>query len=376
MDLVSVEKCEGYDPEKIAAVVESQFRLFESGGELFRSGAVVVIKPNLLMSRKPEAFTTVHPDVIGGIIRAVKKRGGIPVIAESPSGPYNKMLLKSVYSATGMTEVAHREGAELNFDCECETVPAKGNGTERTFHLIRPVVRADAVISASKLKTHTQMVFTGVVKNLFGTVPGLEKPEFHSRFPEKDRFASMIVDLCETVHPVLNFLDGIVGMEGNGPSGGTPVNLGFLFAGINPYAVDAAACGKIGFPVGRVPVLKEAAERKLWDSITDGPELTGSGKDAARVLFRFPDSVRVDPTENLPGFLHGAIAGLFSPRPVINRGICIGCGKCVESCPRHTIHVIKGKARIDRKNCIKCFCCQEVCPKKAVYIAGLLARHE
>jgi len=371
MDLVSVEKCSSYDAEKIAAIVESQFVLFESAGPIFREGASVVIKPNLLLGRKPEEATTVHPYLVGAIIRAVKKRGGIPLIAESPSGPYTERILKSVYSVTGMEGIAVKEGARLNYDTESINVPAKGSGSTAVFHLLKPIVKADAVICAGKVKTHTQMVYTGAVKNLFGTVPGLEKPEFHSRFPEKEHFASMIVDLCETVHPVLSFLDGITGMEGNGPSGGKPVGLGLLFAGKNPYAVDAAVLSKIGFSIDRVPVLREAEKRKLWE----GPELSGSGKDEPPVPFQYPDSTGVDPTEKIP-VIHNLVSALFSPHPVIVKKICIGCGKCSESCPRHTIQISGGKAVIIRSGCIKCFCCQEVCPQKAIWISGLLAGHE
>lgn len=372
MNLVSIEKCSDYDTEKVAEIVERQFCLFEKDGPLFHSGETVAIKPNLLMSRKPDAATTVHPSLVGGIVRALKKRGCRAVITESPAGPFNRLLLKNIYTVTGMAEAAEREGAELCLDMECETVAAGGAGTVTSFHLLRSVVRADAVISAAKLKTHTQMVYTGAVKNLFGTVPGLEKPEFHSRFPEKERFAAMIVDLCETVRPVLSFLDGVVGMEGNGPSGGPPVSLGLIFAGTSPYAVDAAACRKIGFPIERVPILSEAAARNLVGRNEADILLTGSGKNEPVRQFRFPDSSGIDFAERLPHFLRPAYSALFTPHPVIRKKDCIGCGKCAESCPRHTIRISGGKAVIDRSGCIRCFCCQEVCPRKAVRIAGFM----
>lgn len=368
MDLVSIEKCETYDAEKIAGIVETQFCLFEKEKPLFRKNDVVLIKPNLLMSRRPDFATTTHPSLVAAVIRAVKKRGGRPVIAESPAGPYSRILLKNIYTVSGMEEAAEKEGAELNFDTESDTIPARGKGTVNTFHLLRPVVRADAVISVAKLKTHTQMTYSGAVKNLFGTVPGLEKPEFHSRFPEPERFASMIVDLCLTVNPVLSLIDGIVGMEGNGPSGGTPRKAGLIFAGTNPFAVDAAACGKIGFSTDRVPILKEAKMRGLFSEEKDGILLTGSGKAEPSLNFLFPDSTSVDFSARLPKPLHRLFLHLVTPRPVIANSICVGCGKCAESCPRHTITITGGKAVINRAGCIKCFCCQEVCPKKAIRI--------
>ena len=78
---------------------------------------------------------------------------------------------------------------------------------------------------------------TCAVKNLFGTVPGLQKAEFHMRFPDKERFGGMLVDLCETVRPALVIADGVLAMEGDGPAGGTPRNLGVVLGGNDPYEI-------------------------------------------------------------------------------------------------------------------------------------------
>ena len=91
---------------------------------------------------------------------------------------------------------------------------------------------ADAVISCSKLKTHGMTLMTGCVKNLFGCVPGTTKVEYHARFNQLNRFSDMLVDIERCVRPVISVLDAVDGMEGEGPSGGTPRHIGALLVSL------------------------------------------------------------------------------------------------------------------------------------------------
>lgn len=74
----------------------------------------------------------------------------------------------------------------------------------------------------SKAKTHMWTRMTGATKNLFGIIPGLEKPVFHSRFQDERRSGEMLVDLNECMRPRLQVVDAVMGMEGDGPQAGTP----------------------------------------------------------------------------------------------------------------------------------------------------------
>lgn len=367
MDKVSVFFCDSYDTQKLDKIIERQFASLEAEKQIIHKGDNVVIKPNLVMRRRPEEATTTHPEFMAAIIRAVKRRGGHAVIAESGGGPYTKSALKSLYSGTGIEEIAEREGAELNFDTGFTTVKANGAHVCSSFDIINPVVNADVVISAAKLKTHCQMTYSGAVKNIFGTIPGLMKPEFHYRYPQKPAFGEMIVDLCETVKPQISFIDGIVGMEGNGPTGGTPKNLGVTLAALNPHALDLYACSLIGFDPKDVPTLCSAINRGLCPENAAALEILGDA-DIKHSDFKEPGSISLDFIAKMPEFFKKPLEKLFTPRPDINYKECVGCGKCAESCPEHTIKVEKGKARIDYSKCIKCFCCHEMCPKRAISI--------
>lgn len=84
---------------------------------------------------------------------------------------------------------------------------------------------ADVIVDLAKLKSHALTKFSGAVKNYYGTIPGLQKVETHARFPDYGDFGSMLCDLCAYFagnKPTFSVLDGIVAMEGNGPTGGEP----------------------------------------------------------------------------------------------------------------------------------------------------------
>lgn len=370
MEKVSLLTCKSYDPARLDSVIERHFQSLDPHNFLIKPGSKVLIKPNLLMRRTPDEATTTHPAFVAALVRAVKKRGGTVTIADSPGGPYTRAALRGIYAATGMTDVAEKEGIALNETTDAlERVNENGERC-RSFQIIRPIVEADVVISAAKLKTHAMTGFSGAVKNLFGSIPGLMKPEFHYRFPDKKDFGHMLVDLCETVQPTFAFIDGIVGMEGNGPSGGNPKAAGITGAALNPHALDLVMARIIGFSASEVPTLEAAIERKLCPAEIGALEIVGERVETLLTPFEKPDSASLDFMENLrvPAFLRKPLKKLMTPRPVIVRNKCIGCGKCAESCPRHAIRIEQKKAQITYTDCIHCFCCHEMCPVKAIQI--------
>ena len=188
----------------------------------------VLVKPNLVAKHAPEKAVTTHPAVLDAVCAALRRRGVESItVADSPGGLYNPAVMKSIYKASGLLAVCERHGA-LAYTA-CEAAPRKTDGVRvKEFSLLRPVLEADFIIDLPKFKTHVMTGMSCAVKNLFGTVPGLQKAEFHMRFPEKEPFGEMLVDLCETVRPQLIIADGVLAMEGDGPAGGTPRALGLV----------------------------------------------------------------------------------------------------------------------------------------------------
>lgn len=367
---VSALHLNSYEPDAVQTVVDRHFSLLGLDA-LLRPGMRVTIKPNLVMKRTPQTATTTHPQLVAAIVRHLKGCGVTDVsIADSPGGLYTVQALKGIYAVCGMEQAARESGAQLNFDVSYGEVACPDGELCRSFQIIHPISQADLVINVCKLKTHCMTVLSGGVKNLFGCVPGLMKPEFHYRFPDKNQFCNMLVDLCRTVAPAITFADAVESMEGNGPSGGSVRHTGMTFCSENPFQLDMVAAGFLTLPPQDIYTLTNGLRRGLCQE-QDAVAVLGDAFEPVRD-FKKPDSHTIDFSQRVPAFLRPVVKRLASPRPKIDRSRCVGCGKCAESCPPGTITITaEKKARIHYQNCIKCFCCHEMCPVRAIDVRRL-----
>lgn len=369
--IVSVQAATSYDEAVMDACVAGHFELLRLD-ELLRPDMRVTIKPNLLMKRRPEEGTTTHPALVAAIIRRLQKAGVTQItLADSPGGLYNHPQLTAIYRATGMEAVAEETGTQLNLALESQNLSCPSPTLCRSFPIIQPVAEADLVISVCKLKTHCMAGLSGGVKNLFGCIPGLTKPDFHWRYPDPEDFCSMLVDLCETVKPAITFCDAVISMEGDGPSSGQLRPTGMTLCSRSPYALDMALCQVIGRDPEEILTVKEAASRGLGPSGPQEVELVGDPLQCYPD-FRRPRTVSMDFLSKVPGVLRPVVRPLvdrfLTTRPRIDHKRCVGCGKCAESCPAHTITLRDGKAWIDDSKCIRCYCCHEMCPIRAIHV--------
>ncbi len=374
MTTVSLQITDSYDAAAVRAAVDAHFAALSVADDL-RPGMRVVLKPNLLAARKPEQCVTTHPAIIRAVAEWLRGRGVTDIVlADSPGGLYNGAAMRSVYHACGLRGL--EDVLTLNDDFEWETVPAPEGLANRSFSVIRALVRADYVINLAKLKTHGMTVMSGGIKNLFGAIPGLQKPEMHYRYPDGRDFAGMLLDLARTVAPAVTLIDAVDGMEGNGPNAGSPRHLGLTLASRDVFAQDWIAAGLMGVDPAAVPMLAIARERGWIEP--DAIRTVGAPAAPAAVPFRLPDSVSDDLMHLLPGFIrkpvNWACNALLKPFPQVDAAGCIGCGKCAESCPAGRITLQNKKAVIDRKGCISCFCCQEMCPAKTIRVRRRLKR--
>ncbi len=367
---VAVVSCTEYNETAVLNSITQAAALLGGLSSVIRPGMRVLIKPNLLRAARPEQHITTHPAVIGAVAELVKRLGATPILAESPGGAYTPGVLKTLYRTTGMLDAAKNHGFEVNYDTDSEEVFFENGKQVKVLKVISPVLACDAVISVAKLKTHELMGYTGAVKNLFGVIPGVTKAEYHFRLPEQEAFANMLVDIAEYVKPCLSVIDAVWGMEGDGPSAGTPVHIGALVMGTNPHAVDVAAARLVNMEPRHIRTLAAAEARGLIGFEQNDVRVLGrESNEPLLSTFKAPVKLMDSFTQNhIPTFMQPIVAQMLKTQPVINKRICEGCGICKNSCPAQAITITDGKAHINYDLCLRCYCCHELCPKFAIKI--------
>lgn len=356
MSKVSLIRCDSYDQAKVFEAVKKSVDLLGGIGEFVRPGMKVLLKPNLLSPRPPEDAVDTHPEVVRSVARLVKLAGAVPVIGDSPGG-FGKNV-EQVYEISGMRKVAEEEGVEL--------VKFTSSKFVEGIPISRHVFDAGCFISIPKLKTHCVTVLTAALKNTFGTIPGLYKAGCHSRAPKEGEFAALIAKVHSASRPHLNILDGILAMEGDGPSGGKPRMMNLIAASRDAVSIDSCSSHIMGLKPLDILVTKEAVSLGLGEADLSKIEIAGDPLEnfVARD-FVLPQTL---PLHLVPtGIAHG-IASLIRFKPYIDTGICARCNLCKLSCPTNAITIEPDFCKIDYEKCIVCMCCHEVCPYKAIRI--------
>lgn len=357
---VSAVTVDSYEFGKVEKGLAESLDLLGGWNRYIQAGDRVLIKPNMLEGVPPAKAVTTHPEVVRAVLRAVKQMGAYPIVGDSPG---TTGTLKAA-ERCGIFSVCREEGVELvAFDTTCE-VSCPNGSTLKKFKLARPLTTVDKVISVAKMKTHTFMGVTGATKNLFGLIVGMEKAQFHLRMQARREFAGMLLDLAGLVRPVLSIVDGVVGMEGNGPRNGQPIHAGLILAGGHCLAVDVVMAEMMGFAPDQLPLIALALEQGLTPPLA-GIELVGNGRER-RFTFAAPKSL-LTLEDRVPKWVAKLGRRQLTARPVIADS-CIGCGRCAEHCPPRAMTVVGGKVCIDYDKCIRCYCCQEHCPADAVTV--------
>ncbi|KPJ60769.1 MAG: hypothetical protein AMJ46_04670 [Latescibacteria bacterium DG_63] len=358
--VVHVEKCDDYSEEKLSRALRMGLEAVGGLGELIKPGWRVLVKPNLLSARPPERAVTTHPSVVRGVVEEVMRCGAIPVVGDSPGGALKGVA--RVWRNTGMEEVcAKMRTPLLGFEVS-GSLSLSVNG--RSYSISKPVLDVDFIINLPKLKTHTLEVYTGAVKNMFGTVPGLAKAALHKLYPKPYEFAEVLLDVFALTKPDLNIMDGILSMEGPGPSSGRPRNLGVLLFSKDAVAMDVVACKIIGTEPMDVPTNKVAAARGLGVHDLDRIELSGVSLGEVYVSdYEIPSNFL---HRLVPKGLLGLLRRHIWVHPRENADKCQLCNLCVESCPMEAISNVGKSLSFDYTRCTTCLCCHEVCPHDAI----------
>ena len=375
---VSIVKCKSYQPEELTEKIRESLRLIGGIEKFIRPGAKVLVKPNLLMAASPDTAITTHPEFVRQVLRILKGINCKIYLGDGPSvfGSQMENIVK-VYEQTGIREIAEEEAVELvTFDKRY--IPPTPEGAQGYFPLAQYVKDCDYIVSIPKFKTHEYIILTGAVKNLFGLIPGTFKLECHKNFHQPERFAKMLLDVCAAVKPALSIVDGITGMEGNGPAtSGSKRDIGLILAGSDPVAMDTVLAGIMNARPENIYTIKEALNRNLPGASLDNIDILGMSLERVVIRgFKLPDiSIQRAILNNLPPFAANLLKKWLTFQPKIDTDTCQLCDACVNNCPQKTMSNKNGKIVIDYSQCISCFCCREVCPYAAIGIKkSFLAR--
>jgi uncharacterized protein (DUF362 family)/NAD-dependent dihydropyrimidine dehydrogenase PreA subunit len=376
--LVSVRKCDGYAAATVSGSLAACLGDLGGMGAFVRRGENVVLKVNLLRGAPPDQGVTTHPAVVLALSREVEGAGGVPVVADSPSGTFSRNRLRRIYESTGLLALEKKGELRLNWDISVQRVSNPGGKVLRSVDILKAVKDADAVITVPKLKTHTLTGLTGATKILYGIIPGLAKAGYHAKMPEPSRFCDMLLDLVILVRPRLAVLDGVLGMEGEGPSAGELRRGNLLMASADSYALDIVMAAFMGAEADNLPIMRAAIARGLAPATLSGVELRGDPLGTVRTgPWKLPSTrvgIMEHLSEKLPVPVMRRLGSLLVRRPALDRRLCNACGECVLNCPQKCIHIVNDVVKINYAKCQSCFCCSETCPSRAIKVREPLIR--
>jgi len=259
---VSLLRASSYDIKALRASLELLLEPFGGLATLVKPGDRVLLKPNLLTGGRPAKECTTRPELVYCVAQMVQAAGGKPFLGDGPAFG----SAKGVAKANGFlpfTEALNLPIIEFHAQ-RYQTV------SEQFDHLrlCKEAMEADVVINLPKVKSHVQLTLTLGVKNLFGCVPGKMKAWWHMEAgKDANRFGEMLVETARAISPDLTILDGIMGHEGNGPSGGEPRFLGLLGASRDVFALDRALVEVLNADPKDVPTVAAAQRLGLCPHI-------------------------------------------------------------------------------------------------------------
>ncbi|HEU4683669.1 MAG TPA: DUF362 domain-containing protein [Nitrospira sp.] len=253
-------------------------------------GKRILLKPNLVETNATAPHINTHPLVLRGAVEAFLRLGAASVLVGE--GPGHRRDSLAVYEESGLANVLTEDRIpfhDLNYITGYDMPNAGNHSALKTLTFPAVFKEVDWIVSVAKMKTHHWAGATLSMKNLFGVMPGLyygwPKNVLHHAGIEQS-----ILDINATLKPHFAIVDGIVGMEGDGPIMGDPKRAGVLVMGRNLAAVDATCCRIMGIDPYKVSYL-EKADNWLGPIGDSAIEQRGEGLASVRTDFTLIESI-------------------------------------------------------------------------------------
>ena len=358
---VILVKQENYNQAEIDLAVKRAVDYLGGMAKFVKPDNKVLLKVNLVAGHDVKKRVNTDPAVVKAAAKLVMECGGVPVIADSPGiGNFN-----NIAEACGIAQAAR----ELNIECAELKEPVKlnlinnYNYSFRNLEAAKLAANADVIINLAKLKTHGQMKLSLGVKNIFGCVVGRAKASWHYNVGlNRDKFAALLIDLYKTIAPNLTIIDGVIGMEGDGPTSGTPYDYNLIGAAEDALCLDFLLCRFMGVELEDFALWRAAKAKNLSECDLNNCELSGDfDKDFKFKAVKIPADRSLRLLPNLP-----FVSRAMTSRPVHVPELCIGCGRCEAVCAAGALKHDNKKLKFNYKKCIRCYCCHEMCPVHAI----------
>lgn len=363
---VAIVRSPEYDPAQLAGSVARAIELVGGIDDLVKPRTRVFLKINHLPPPSPpERGIVTHPMVTEAVIRFLQGKGAEVTVGDDIH------RAEDGFGMSGYSEMCLRVGAPLlNLRESGFAERPAGGGMLKTVYVSRAALQADVVVDLAKLKTHSLTVYTGAVKNMYGTVPASFRRDFHARFVRSEDFSLMLTDVYAAARPQLAIMDAVDAMEGAGPSGGAVRRVGAILASRDGVALDAVAGSIIGLKPVDVDTTRLCHERGLGAGRLEQIEVAGEAIEAVGVSdFKLPAAATRALLRRVPPLLSTFLMRQLSLRPQIDAGRCTACAECVRICPTGAMSLDGGTARVSHAACIECLCCHEVCRYDAIELA-------
>jgi uncharacterized protein (DUF362 family)/ferredoxin len=396
---MSVSLLQCTDVQEVLANLRSEF---ENRRNILppNQNASIIIKPNLNSDLDALTGNTTDLRILGAVIRNLKERGYKNItIVEGPNGGFHRDGI-DVFARNSIDKIALYYGCKFkDVNYEKDTLPLEFEGSG-TVEIARVFKDCDFFINIPKLKTHYETLISVALKSLIGTLVGQpNKAKAHTSLHEN------ILRLNDSIQADLHIVDGLIAMEGTGPSAGKPVQANLIIVGTNPYEIDIIASVIMGFEPKLAPLIQKAVETgRISSSFVDeiaSIELPVVAKHFERPRPGFLAKMVVMPS--LSAVVrkvknHSIVSNLLKIVAVrrlmlflgltqeviipqdrnvkikFNRDRCISCGKCSRYCPQ-TLELPKSLEQ-ENDSCINCLYCYAVCPADAIEVEGELGYYK
>ena len=339
-------------------------------GNVIKDNMTIFLKTNALAPHPKDRAITTHPSVVEAVIKYLKKYNVKIIVGDNPA----TKEMKTVYKVNGTLDVIEKENVELANNKELKVISAKEYTRYKDFNVSKEIVEADILINLPKLKTHGLAYFTGAEKNFFGTIYGLEKAQWHVKSSTPLEFGEAMSDLYSAIKEemknkiIVNLMDGIEGIEGEGPStGGNKKSANVLLASKDAIALDRVAIEIVKLDYKKSFISIISSNRGLGEFNLENIKIEGDSLELFKEIKFEPAKIEEIGIRSLRLVNKYNVKNLVLEHPKFDKNKCIKCGECKKICPPQAITQENKKLpKVNKNKCIRCWCCQEVCPVNAI----------